>query len=92
MSDLKNNSIKLNKNADQIANDLMQPVNLSIGFKAWMAFLIISFTVCMYAYVIQLKVGLGVTGLRDYVSWGMYIDNFVYFVAAALIGMFISAI
>lgn len=92
MSDLKNNSIKLNKNADQIANDLMQPVNLSIGFKAWMAFLVISFTVCMYAYVIQLKVGLGVTGLRDYVSWGMYIANFVFFVATALIGMLISAI
>ena len=35
--------------------------------------------VCMYAYYIQLDKGLIVTGLRDYVSWGMYISNFVFF-------------
>ena len=92
MSENKNDHVKINKNADQIATDLMRPVNLSIGFKAWMAFLIISFGVCIYAYTIQLKTGLGVTGLRDYVSWGMYIANFVFFVAASLIGMLISAV
>lgn len=92
MSKLKNESVKINKNADQIAADLMHPVNLSIGFKAWMAFLIVSFALCIYAYTLQLKTGLGVTGLRDYVSWGMYIANFVFFVAASLIGMLISAV
>lgn len=92
MSELKDDHFKLNKNADQIATDLMRPVNLSIGFKAWMAILIISFALCIYAYSIQLKSGLGVTGLRDYVSWGMYIANFVFFVAASLIGMLISAV
>lgn len=92
MSEIKNDHVKINKNADQIASDLMRPVNLSIGFKAWMAFLIISFAVCFYAYTIQLKTGLGVTGLRDYVSWGMYIANFVFFVASALIGMLIGAV
>jgi len=92
MSEINKDYIKINKNADQIATDLMRPVNLSIGFKAWMAFLIISLALCVYAYTIQLKTGLGVTGLRDYVSWGMYISNFVFFVAASLIGMLIGAV
>jgi molybdopterin-containing oxidoreductase family membrane subunit len=92
MSQPKNEYIKLDKSADQIASDLMRPVNLSVGFKAWMAFLIISLGVCIYAYTIQLKTGLGVTGLRDYVSWGMYIANFVFFVASSLIGMLIGAV
>jgi len=92
MSEINKDYIKINKNADQIATDLMRPVNLSFGFKAWMAFLIISLALCVYAYTIQLKTGLGVTGLRDYVSWGMYISNFVFFVAASLIGMLIGAV
>jgi molybdopterin-containing oxidoreductase family membrane subunit len=33
-----------------------------------------------------------VTGLGDYVSWGLYISNFVFFVATSLIGMLISAV
>jgi Ni/Fe-hydrogenase subunit HybB-like protein len=47
---------------------------------------------CLYAYWIQLNEGLIVTGLRDHVSWGMYLANFVFFVAASLIGMLISGI
>jgi Ni/Fe-hydrogenase subunit HybB-like protein len=33
-----------------------------------------------------------VTGLRDYVSWGMYIANFIFFVATSLVGMLISSV
>ena len=36
--------------------------------------------------------GLGVTGLRDVTSWGMYIANFVFFVATSLVGMLISSV
>jgi molybdopterin-containing oxidoreductase family membrane subunit len=57
-----------------------------------MAFLTMLLVVCLYAYFIQLRDGLGVTGLRDYISWGMYIANFVFFVAASLIGMLITAV
>jgi molybdopterin-containing oxidoreductase family membrane subunit len=35
---------------------------------------------------------LGVAGVRDYVSWGIYLANFVFFVASSLIGMLISAV
>jgi len=57
-----------------------------------MGLLSVSLVICLYAYTIQLRDGLGVAGIRDYVSWGMYISNFVFFVAASLIGMLISAV
>lgn len=58
----------------------------------WLGFLGISLLVCLYAYTLQLKNGMVVTGLGDYVSWGMYISSFVFFVATSLIGMLISAV
>jgi molybdopterin-containing oxidoreductase family membrane subunit len=45
----------------------------------------------LWGWIIQVKTGLGVTGMRDYVSWGMYIANFVFFVAVSLIGFLISS-
>lgn len=77
---------------DKITSDLLRPIRLTKGFMAWMGFLGVSLVVCLGAYFIQLKDGLVVTGLGDYVSWGMYISNFVFFVATSLIGMLISAV
>ena len=48
--------------------------------------------VCLTLTTGSSRNGLGVTGLRDYISWGMYISNFVFFVASSLIGMLISAV
>ena len=45
-----------------------------------------------FAYARQLYYGLEVTGLRDYVSWGIYISNFVFFVAISLVGSLITAV
>src|SRR6188474_957436 len=45
-----------------------------------------------YAYYRQLRYGLRVTAMRDYVSWGIYISNFVFFVAISLVGSLITAI
>lgn len=45
-----------------------------------------------YAYYRQLRYGLVVTNMRDYVSWGIYISNFVFFVAISLVGSLITAI
>jgi molybdopterin-containing oxidoreductase family membrane subunit len=80
------------KRLDRIATDILRPVGPDRGFFIWMASLTMLLVVCMYAYYIQYEKGLIVTGLRDYVSWGMYIANFVFFVAASLIGMLISSV
>ncbi len=43
-------------------------------------------------YIIQLRDGLIVTGLRDQISWGLYIANFVFFTGISYGGTLISAI
>jgi Ni/Fe-hydrogenase subunit HybB-like protein len=78
--------------ADKVTSDLLRSIRLNKSFLIWMGFLGISLLVCLYAYYLQLRDGLCVTGMRDYVSWGLYIANFVFFVAASLIGMLISAV
>lgn len=78
--------------ADKITSDLLRSIRMNKSFLVWMGVLSVSLLVCLSAYAIQLRDGLGVTGLRDYVSWGMYIANFVFFVASSLIGMLISAV
>lgn len=44
------------------------------------------------AYLQQLRDGLIVTGLRDQISWGLYITNFVFFIGISHAGTLISAI
>ena len=77
---------------DKITSDLTHHIRINKGFLIWMGFLTASLLVCLYAYSLQLRNGLGVAGIRDYVTWGLYLSNFVFFVAASLIGMLISAV
>ena len=46
----------------------------------------------MYAYFVQLRDGLVVTGMRDRISWGLYITMFVFFIGISHAGTLISAI
>jgi molybdopterin-containing oxidoreductase family membrane subunit len=92
MSSEVNTGFLKDKRLDTIAADILRPVGISQGFLVWMAFLAISLAACIYAYYIQWDKGLIVTGLRDHVSWGMYIANFVFFVATSLVGMLISSV
>ncbi|MBT3383048.1 MAG: polysulfide reductase NrfD [Prolixibacteraceae bacterium] len=57
----------------------------------WFFILIMFIGVGLWGWIIQIDKGLGVTGMRDYVSWGMYIANFVFFVAVSLIGFLLSS-
>src|SRR4030067_3192974 len=45
-----------------------------------------------YAWIYQLRYGLGVTGLNRPVFWGFYIINFVFFIGISHAGTLISAI
>ncbi|MBK9388881.1 MAG: polysulfide reductase NrfD [Bacteroidetes bacterium] len=77
---------------ESVSADVLRNVRINKGFLVWMGILTISLAACLYAYTIQLQKGLGVTGLRDATSWGMYIATFVFFVATSLIGMLISSV
>src|SRR6187549_2495736 len=58
----------------------------------WTGILILIALIGTFAYYRQLRYGLVVTNMRDYVSWGIYISNFVFFVAISLVGSLITAI
>ena len=75
----------------KITEDLL-PQKFGKKGKIWTAILILFCLIGAFAYYRQLKYGLVVTGLRDYVSWGIYISNFVFFVAISLVGSLITAI
>lgn len=92
MKEFRFSSPKEQGKIDAVASDILRNVRINKGFILWMGFLLLALAACLFAYLIQLKEGLGVTGLRDYTSWGMYIANFVFFVATSLIGMLISSV
>lgn len=71
---------------------LSHTVNTSMKYKLWIAFLVLIIIIGGYAYYRQLKLGLIVTAMRDYTSWGIYISNFVFFVAISLVGSLISCV
>ncbi len=43
------------------------------------------------AWIYQLREGLIVTGMRDRITWGLYITMFVFFIGASMGGTFVSA-
>ena len=49
----------------------------------WVVFLLIMITIGIGAYVKQMRLGLIVTGMTSYVSWGLYIGNFTFLVGVA---------
>ncbi len=49
----------------------------------WVIFLLCIIGAGFIAYLYQLKVGLGITGMSRDISWGVYIAQFTYFVGVA---------
>ena len=77
----------------EMRDDVLRPIrHTSFLGKLWIASLLIVIAIGCYAYYIQLTNGLKVTALRDYASWGLYISNFVFFVAISLVGALISSV
>jgi len=52
-------------------------------YHVWMGALTLIMLVGAYGYSVQLREGLGVTGMTDHVSWGLYISNFTFLVGLA---------
>ena len=55
----------------------------SYKYYAWLASLLVLVIFGTYSYIYQLQHGLIITGMRDQVSWGLYISNFTFFVGVA---------
>jgi len=82
---------KASSNSAKIISDLY-PQKFGKKGQIWTAVLVLICLVGAFAYVKQLREGLVVTAMRDYSLWGIYISNFVFFVAISLVGSLITAI
>ena len=71
---------------------LMPLVRTTRGFWIWFAFLATITAWGGVAYYLQLRRGLGVTGLNTPEYWGIYIICFVFFIGISHAGTLISAI
>lgn len=78
----------------RMKDDLFKPVQkIGVAGWIWIIFLSLVFLTGIYAYYIQETQSKYVTiHLRDYTMWGVYISNFVFFVALSLVGVLMSAV
>lgn len=60
--------------------------------RLWIATLLAVCAIAFIAWIYQLRFGLTVTAMRNYVSWGVYMTNFVFFIGISHAGTLISAI
>jgi molybdopterin-containing oxidoreductase family membrane subunit len=78
---------------DKIVFDLTRSIVKKDELTRFWFFILLMFAgVGLWGWIIQVDKGLGVTGMRDYVSWGLYVSNFVFFVAVSLVGLLISSV
>jgi molybdopterin-containing oxidoreductase family membrane subunit len=76
---------------DKVLNDLAPKQFSKIGI-VWVAVLCLVTLAGFIAYVDQIINGMQVTNLRDYALWGVYISNFVFFVATSFVGAITASI
>lgn len=72
---------------------LYQPI-MKTGKGFYMVLALLSSVVLLaaFAFFLQIKDGMGVTGLNSPIFWGIYITNFVFFIGISHAGTLISAI
>jgi len=72
---------------------ILKPIlQTSKKFYAVVFILVVIILIGVFAWILQLKKGLGITGLNHPIFWGFYITNFVFFIGISHAGTLISAI
>jgi len=64
-------------------------INSKLG-QAWIIILITGFIIGLFGLYWQIHKGHVVTGMRDYVVWGVYIVNFIFFMGLSYAGALIA--
>jgi molybdopterin-containing oxidoreductase family membrane subunit len=75
---------------DQLIKDL-GPQKFDLRGKLWVGLLLVMIAAGIVAYIDQIIRGQVVTNMRDYVLWGFYISNFVFFVATSFVAAIVVA-
>lgn len=79
---------------EAMEDDILHPIR-KIGWagKLWIGFLVVVCLAGVYAYYLQeTRSKYETISLSDYTMWGVYISNFVFFVALSLVGALMSAV
>lgn len=85
--------MNLNMSQAEALKQLAPPIErMSTRLRVWIYFLLIIMAFAAYALYIQEKEGHIATGMRDYVVWGLYIANFIFFIGISYAGAIISGI
>ncbi len=66
-----------------LLNALDSATSGGLRYHLWMGTLTVVMLLGGYAYSVQLREGLSVTGMSDHISWGLYISNFTFLVGLA---------
>ena len=78
---------------ERVDSDLLGTLKpLGVRGRLWIALLLGLSLWGAFAYVMQCMYGLGVTAMRNYVSWGLYIATFVFYIGISHVGALMSAI
>ncbi len=62
------------------------------GFYGTLGVLVAVVALAGYAWIVQLREGLGVTGLNAHVTWGVYIVNFVFLIGVSAGGIIVAGL
>ena len=90
---MENEIQNLNNEIETVREDCLRPARKwRLNTQIWIGFLLMVAGWGLYAYIHQLRYGLGVTAMRNYVSWGLYISTFVFFIGISHSGTLVSAI
>ncbi|OQP60152.1 hypothetical protein A3860_34290 [Niastella vici] len=87
----------MDKLHQEIKNSIQRELLSTVGRRYrretfWVLFLAMICVGGTIAWIIQLRKGLGVTAMRDYASWGLYISLLFFFVGVSLIGALVSSV
>jgi Ni/Fe-hydrogenase subunit HybB-like protein len=87
------NPVSADQEAEEIKRDLLEPIGkYSPLNRLWIGFLAVIVLWGVAIYARQCIWGLGTTAMRNYVSWGLYISTFVFFIGISHSGTLVSAI
>lgn len=83
---------RLKEHLGQDAKLVYPLVKSGFGFYFTVGTLLCCIALAIFAYFMQFRYGLGVTGMNRPMYWGIYIINFIFFIGISHAGTLISAI
>jgi Ni/Fe-hydrogenase subunit HybB-like protein len=66
-----------------VSDTILWNLSGGLGYQLYLCVLLVFMLIGVYAYSVQMNLGLAVTNMSDIVSWGFYVANFTFLVGVA---------